>query len=177
MSPKEDKRFTITEQEIAVFEREHQVILPSIYKTYLTSFWLPQNHNNSICSIIEDYGDLGPLWLMMDSPRTMREVSDKMGVLQEIREFCELPEECFRNLIPIGDWGAGWGPLCIDLSKPEDKVDEDNEQTWSLVWFDHEEFDWTKQYLGEDGVLRGREALPKNFLRKMLRTGLGNRGI
>lgn len=47
-------------------------------------------------------------------------------------DFCELPDGCFQNLIPIGDWGAGWGPLCIDLSKPESEVDKDNEETWSL---------------------------------------------
>lgn len=63
-------------------------------------------------------------------------------------------------MIPIGDWGAGWGPLCIDLSKPEDKVDEDREGTWSLVWFDHEDFDWDTQYLGEDGLLHGKAASP-----------------
>ncbi len=83
-----------------------------------------------------------------------------MEILQEIRDFCELPEGCFRNLIPIGDWGAGWGPLCIDLSKPEEMVDGDDEDTWSLVWFDHEDFDWDEQYLGEDGLLHGQAALP-----------------
>ena len=83
-----------------------------------------------------------------------------MEILQEIREFCELPEDCFRNLIPIGDWGAGWGPLCIDLSRPEDQVDEKRKETWSLVWFDHEEFEWDEYYLGEDRLLHGHEALP-----------------
>ena len=28
--------------------------------------------------------------------------------------------------------------------------------TWSLVWFDHEEFDWDKMYLCDDGLLHGR---------------------
>ena len=32
--------------------------------------------------------------------------------------------------------------------------------TWSLVWFDHEEFDWDKTYLGDDGLLHGSEAAP-----------------
>lgn len=52
-----------------------------------------------------------------------------------------MPEDCFGNLIPIGDWGAGWGPLCIDLSRPEEQIDENRKETWSLVWFDHEEFE------------------------------------
>ena len=74
---------------------------------------------------------------MIDSPRTMEDVSERMETLQEIREFCGLPEDCFRNLIPIGDWGAGWGPLCIDLSRPEEQIDENRKETWSLVWRDH----------------------------------------
>ena len=56
----------------------------------------------------------------------MDEVSKSMESLQIIREFCQLPDDCFRNLIPIGDWGAGWGPLCIDLSRPEGKIDPDD---------------------------------------------------
>jgi len=128
----------------------------------LTSFCFPKNLRgcDPVCSIMEDDGGLGPLWLDMNSPRSMGEVSKSMEILQEIRDFCQLPEGCFQNLIPIGDWGAGWGPLCIDLSQPEDQVDEDNEQTWSLVWFDHEDFDWDQQYLGEDGLLHGKKALP-----------------
>ncbi len=157
---------SISGQEIAAFEQEHQVRLPSLYKTFLRSFWLPRNRSNSICAIRDEDGDLCPLWQMIDSPKSMNEVSERMEILQEIREFCELPEDCFRNLIPIGDWGAGWGPLCIDLSRPEERVDKNNEHTWSLVWFDHEEFDWDEQYLGEDGLLHGAEALPdfKTFL-------------
>ena len=154
------KPSAITGQEIAAFEREHQVVLPSLYKTFLTSFWLPRNEGNCICSIIENDGDIAPLWLMLDSPRTMEKISERMEILQEIRDFCDLPKNCFRGLIPIGDWGAGWGPLCIDLSRPESQVDENNESTWSLVWFDHEEFEWDKRYLGKDGLLHGRAALP-----------------
>lgn len=98
---------------------------------------------------------------MLDSPENMEQISDFMEILQEIRDFCDLPDDCFRNLIPIGDWGAGWGPLCIDLSRPEDKVDKENSETWSLVWFDHEDFDWDEQYLDDsDGLLHGKDAAP-----------------
>ena len=151
---------TITEEEIAAFERKHQVKLPSLYKTFLMSYWLPRNRSDEVCAIHDDDGYLCPLWQMIDSPRSMDEVSKRMEILQEIRDFCELPEGCFRNLIPIGDWGAGWGPLCIDLSRPEENIDPDNEFTWSLVWFDHEEFDWDKMYLCDDGLLHGKEAAP-----------------
>ena len=152
-------RSNISAQEIAAFEQERQITLPSLYKVFLTSFLLPQKEGD-ICSIIEQDEDLDALWLMLDSPREMKDIARRMEILQEIREFCELPEDCFQNLIPIGDWGAGWGPLCIDLSRPEDEVDRDREETWTLVWFDHEEFDWEERYLGEDGLLHGRAALP-----------------
>lgn len=158
----EFEQSAITAQEIAAFEQEHQVQLPSLYKTFLTSFCLPHNTHNSyeICSVIEEDGELNPLWLQLDNPSSMADVAMHMEILQEIREFCELPEDCFRNLIPIGNWGFGWGHLCIDLSKSEDEIDEDDEDTWSLVWFDHEEFDWNEEYLGKDGMLHGDAALP-----------------
>lgn len=132
----------------------------------MRSYHLPQNENNSLCAIRDDEGDLSPLWQMIDSPESMSVVSERMEILQEIKDFCELPEDCFRYLIPIGDWGAGWGPLCIDLSRAEEEIDENDESTWSLVWFDHEEFDWDEWYLGEDGLLHGKTALPdlKTFL-------------
>ena len=77
-----------------------------------------------------------------------------------MQDYCELPDGCFQNLIPIGDFGAGWGPMCLDLSRPEESADPDSEETWAVVWFDHEEFDWDRRYLGEDGLLHGRPAAP-----------------
>lgn len=159
LSEQEFTASAITEEEIAAFEREHKVTLPPLYKAFLTSRYLIEE-DFSLCAVIYDMGDFEPLWLELYSPKNMAQVSERMESLQEIRDFCELPEDCFRNLIPIGDWGAGWGPLCIDLSRPEDKVEEDNEDTWSLVWFDHEDFDWDEQYLGEDGLVHGIAALP-----------------
>ena len=84
----------------------------------------------------------------------------QIEILQEMQDYCELPDGCFQNLIPIGDFGAGWGPMCLDLSRPEESVDSNNEETWAVVWFDHEEFDWDRRYLGEDGLLHGRPAAP-----------------
>ena len=81
------------------------LMVPVGFISFLTSYRLPRN-DFYICSIVEKYGELSPLWLMIDSPRTMEDVSERMETLQEIREFCGLPEDCFRNLIPIGDWGA-----------------------------------------------------------------------
>lgn len=155
------ERSAVTEEDIASFEARHQVTLPSLYKAYLMSYRIPDR--KYIMSIMEDpnrdweYSG-GPLWLDLRGAVTMEELENWMEILQEIRDFCNLPEESFHYLIPIGDWGAGWGPLCLDLSR-EGNVDPPNADTWSVVWFDHEDFEW-QSYLGEDGLLHGQPAAP-----------------
>lgn len=156
------ERSTVTEEEIAAFEAKHQVTLTSLYKAYLMSFRIPEGEY--IMSIIKDpnidWGYAGgPLWLDLRGAVTMEELEEWMDILQEIRGYCDVPEESFHYLIPIGDWGAGWGPLCLDLSR-ENRVDPKNADTWSVVWFEHEDFEWEKSYLGEDGLLHGQPAAP-----------------
>ena len=157
-----ERRSAVTEEDIAAFEARHQVTLPSLYKVYLMSYRIPDR--KYIMSIMEDpnrdweYSG-GSLWLDLRGAVTMEELENWMEILQEIRDFCDLPEESFHYLIPIGDWGAGWGPLCLDLSR-EGSVDPKNADTWSVVWFDHEDFEWEQSYLGEDGLLHGQPAAP-----------------
>ena len=100
------------------------------------------------------------LWMELDGAVSMEALEEQIEILQEMQDYCELPDGCFQNLIPIGDFGAGWGPMCLDLSRPEESADPDREETWAVVWFDHEEFDWDRRYLGEDGLLHGRPAAP-----------------
>ncbi|MDE5697216.1 MAG: SMI1/KNR4 family protein [Lachnospiraceae bacterium] len=160
---------TITEEEIEAFEMEHQITLPSLYKAFLTSRRLPSG-SYQICSITDARGDesnLRVLWLEIDIPKSMEQISEQMETLKEIQEFCDLPDNSFQYLIPIGDWGAAWGPLCIDLSNPENEVVGTDKNTWSLVWFDHEEFAWDEVYLDDDdGLLHGSSAAPT--LKKLL---------
>ena len=114
-------------------------------------------------ALFQEEGDFGALWLELHCPpEAMEERDERIENLKESQEELNgpLPEESFRYLVPIGDWGAGWGPLCLDLSRPEEQVDLEDDSTWSLVWFDHEEFDWGAKYLGEDGLLHGRAAAP-----------------
>lgn len=156
------ERSAVTEKEIAAFEARHQVTLPSLYKAYLMSYRIPDGEY--IMSITGDPAPNwtyrgGPLWLDLRGAVTMEELENWMELLQVIREFCGLPEESFRYLIPIGDWGAGWGPLCLDLSR-EGNADPKNTDTWSVVWFDHEDFAWDKTYLRKDGLLHGQPAAP-----------------
>ena len=148
------ERSTVTEEEIAAFEAKH--------KAYLTSYRIPDREYIMSIAGATDQDlefDGGPLWLDLRGAVTMEELEKWMEILQQIRDYCDLSEESFRYLIPIGDWGAGWGPLCLDLSR-EGKVDYQNADTWSVVWFDHEDFEWEQNYLGEDGLLHGQSAAP-----------------
>ena len=156
------ERSTVTEEEIAAFEAKHQVTLPSLYKAYLTSYRIPDREYIMSIAGATDQDlefDGGPLWLDLRGAVTMEELEKWMEILQQIRDYCDLSEESFRYLIPIGDWGAGWGPLCLDLSR-EGKVDPKNAETWSVVWFDHEDFEWEQSYLSDDGLLHGQSATP-----------------
>lgn len=52
---------------------------------------------NKICAVIDDWDGLEPLWLMIDSPQNMTQVSESMGVLQEIRDFCGALEKAYEQ--------------------------------------------------------------------------------
>ena len=86
--------------------------------------------------------------------------------MRNFREVCTDEDLIGMNLediahfLPIGDWGAGWGPLCIDLSVSEEDIDINDMDTWSLQWFDHEEFDWEEEYRNDDGQIKGQFAVP-----------------
>lgn len=49
--------------------------------------------------------------------------------------------------------------MCIDLSKPDEQVDINDEKTWNIRWFDHEEFEWNTCYM-KNSVLVGSAAAP-----------------
>ena len=143
------------EEEIDAFEKKRGVRLSPLYRALLLSHPIGQ-----LMTIMYHLERVSPLWMELDGAVSMEALEEQIGILQEIQDDCELPDGCFQNLIPIGDFGAGWGPMCLDLSRPEERVDPDREETWAVVWFDHEEFDWDRLYLGEDGLLHGRPAAP-----------------
>ncbi len=151
---------TITNQEIADLEEKYGVKLPAFYKAFLTSYQLPDDMYN-ICGIVDQDGELTPYWLSLYGVSSIAKLEDNINFFREdALEWREVTEENCKMFIPIGDWGAGSGPLCIDLSKDEELIDEEDESTWSLVWFDHEYFNWAEEYLGQDDLLHGRPAAP-----------------
>ena len=150
-----------TETDITAFETRRSLKLPRLYRAYLQSWrrMVPQPDSGEqwdkeyqdlirsthdsfrLNALFQEEGDFGALWLELHCPpEAMEELDERIENLKESQEELNgpLPEESFRYLVPIGDWGAGWGPLCLDLSRPEEQVDLEDDSTWSLVWVDHE---------------------------------------
>ena len=150
----------ITDTEIGNFEDKYQIKLPAYYSAFLRSYRLPEE-TFQINGIAYRGDEIAPLWLLLYGIDNLSFLSEQIEEFRQIAvECCRVSSESCKFLIPIGDWGAGWGPLCLDLTKQDENTSEDDEETWSLVWFDHEEFDWTDLYLGEDGLLHGTPAAP-----------------
>lgn len=157
---------SITMAELEDFEKNYHLTLPLIFKEYVTAYQLPEA-DFYINGIVCDDG-LSPLWLMLNGFGSLKDLTERLeSFCEDVEEGREATAESCRHLLPIGDWGAGWGPLCLDLTKSENDADEDDESTWTLVWFDHEEFNWAAYYGGADGRLHGRPAAPN--LRTLLK--------
>lgn len=158
----ECKPSTITEEQIIDFEKRYDIQLPKMYRAFLITYQLGLE---DICGIVCSCDELRPLGLMLYDVQSIAQLEEHIKIFREIAEIQndegqgQMAQMCTK-LIPLGDWGAGWGPLCLDLTKPEELADPEDPDTWSIVWFEHEEFDWGTQYLGEDGLLHGQPAAP-----------------
>lgn len=164
---KKPKRSLITNEDIQGFEEKYQIQLPTLYKEYLLTYQLPCSSQSKRSFLINGiiYNDReegpSPLWLLLDRSKDIKALTQYMEEFRTIAvDYCQAPEGSYNHFIPIGDWGAGWGPLCIDLSLAKKIPDINDQSTWSIVWFDHEEFDWEDEYLEEDGLLYGNAAAP-----------------
>lgn len=163
------KPASITSEDIEELENKYNIELPDLYKTFLMTYELPcsstSENSFEINGIVyKGYGEeVEPLWLLLDRIKDISSLIERIDELREMAIDCyKAPKDSYLHLVPIGDWGAGWGPLCIDLRLAKYKSDIDDESTWSIVWFDHEEFDWENSYLKKDGFLHGGHAAP-NF--------------
>jgi len=74
--------------------------------------------------------EIAPLWLLLYGIDNLSFLSEQIEVFRQITvECCEVSSESCKYLIPIGDWGAGWGPFCLDLTKRDENASEENEET------------------------------------------------
>ena len=148
-----------TEQDITAFEQKYHIQIPTMYRAFLLSYQYP--FSDGINTVIDHAGEISPLWLFLPT-LPITKLEQNYLELQSVAMDCyNISFENSKHLLHIGDWGYGWGPLCIDLSKSETDINIDDENTWQLVWLDHEE-DWKECFTDETGKLIGSPAAP-NF--------------
>lgn len=104
-----------------------------------------------------------PLGAFREAVQVFREVVDWLD------EEDGLTEDDVKQFIPFADW-MGAGPLCIDTSIAADDIRCEDNNTWQICWFDHEEFHWKQkgvEYINDEGVVVGDKMLAdfKCFLR------------
>lgn len=146
-----------TAQALIAFMQKYHIHIPPMYRAFLLSYQYPCS--DGINTIIAQDGELCPLWLFLPT-LSIAELEQNYLDLQAVAQDCyNIPAKHSKHLLHIGDWGYGWGPLCIDLSKSETAVNIDDENTWQLVWLDHEE-DWNQWHTDENGKLIGKPAAP-----------------
>lgn len=133
---------TVMPEQIEALERECGVTFPEVFKEYLMTYCYDFTTIQGVA--LDSCGELDRQYMeFINIP--------KENPLKLLREFLEgirgTGEECFadgdiflRNgYLPFGDYGAGWGVCCFDTKKKESDVDFDDPETWTVVWFDHEE--------------------------------------
>lgn len=162
---------TVTDADIEKFENHFQVKLPEIIKAYLSTASFDFRYIMAAVpididaeTIQDDEYECNECWLdILSVPKDepLKDLYERMEGFREVIEegLCGVTLDDVKNFLVIGDWMAGAGPLCIDLSKPDDQVDIDDEDTWNIRWFDHEEFEWDSTYM-EDGVVVGDPIAP-----------------
>lgn len=164
---------TVSEEQLAAFEHQFGVKIPDSLKAYLQTscfdfdqIQAPMPYDWPDADMIRDPDyECELLWLNLlpvpkDDP--LKALYLSMEGFRGIGEdgLNGVSAEQIKDMIPIGDWMAGAGPMVLDLRRPESEVDLDDEDTWSIRWFDHEEFEWDEIYSDEDGEIVGNPLFP-----------------
>jgi len=142
----------VTDQEIVAFEEKYQIELPSLYKAFLQSYKMDDSFNRSFWGIADDDGlSPCPIYLNTMPNNILSSDMDEFRVCaRETFSYSATPEQ-YGKYLPIGSWDSDW--LLWDLSKPLDQVDEEDDRTWTLVSFAHDE-EWDEKYWEEGGFAR-----------------------
>lgn len=143
---------TVTDGELDAFEKQFDVKLPSLFRTFLSAFCYDFS---VICAPIPVDGlenapqncEKGLWWIELIALPKENPLKNLYGSMESFREVCTnkdlvgLELESIRRLVPIGEWD---GTLCIDLTDG------------TLCSFDQTEFDWKKAgYLDEKNIAHG----------------------
>lgn len=133
---------TATPEQIEALEKEFGISFPEVFKEYLMTYCYDFTVVRGVA--LECDGELDEQDIeLINIPR-----ENPLGPLRELLEgirdigMADYGDKdiFFKNgYIPFGDWGAGWGVCCFDTNKKESEADIDDTDTWTIVWFDHEE--------------------------------------
>jgi hypothetical protein len=132
---------TVSADDVDLLERGLDLVLPVHLRAYLMarSHFFEETHSHRYGGQQDRrYGQL------LSLPRTpsvnplaaFRDVHDSWAFLRN------------GGYLPFGDWGDGWGPLCLDLLAEPGRIEDA-----PVVWFDHEVLTFS------DSTTRERSAL------------------
>ncbi len=139
----------VTDGQIAAFEEEFQIKIPSLYRAFLQSYEIGF-YFCGICNGPDMYTCPQPLTLCTGMKELRGSMEEFRRSAREYFSYSAKPEE-FGKYLPIGNWDSDW--LLWDLSKPADRVivdDPDFGASWLLVSFAHDE-QWDEAYWREGG--------------------------
>lgn len=140
----------ITEADLASFEQEYQMTLPTIFKTYLTSYRLPQHPG--IAGLVRDHAGNIKISIIdwHDLTEDISDLSEDLNCFRAEFEEWDTPPglQTYGHLFPIG-YMDGW--YCLDLSQSDG-------EDCPVVWLEYGGF-W-EGYYDADGVLHGECVAP-----------------
>ena len=139
----------VTNEEIAAFEEEYQLKIPSLYREFLQSYEIGF-HFWGISNGPDSYACPQPLTLCTGIKALRSDMEEFRRSARACFPHSAGPEE-FGKYLPIGMWDSDW--LLWDLSKPADRVvvdDPDFGASWLLVSFAHDE-QWDEAYWKKGG--------------------------
>ena len=126
---------TITDEELDDLQKKYNIIFPQFYRDFLKTYFYEFEElygvvDDEIAGYTKQYVEILPnkndglKYLVADWDE-----DNKLGL-----------QLMANGYIHIGTWGGSWGPLCIDTHKSIENIDYDDYSTWSLVWFEFDEF-------------------------------------
>lgn len=134
----------VTDREIAEFEAESELKLPTLLKAFLKSYRM----DFDLWGIIHEVDfDTRPWPISLNT--SVKELRINWAVFREIAADYGAAPEQYGHFLPIGMWDSEF--LVWDLSRREDQVDaEDWGESWALRSFPHDEA-WDKEFWEEGG--------------------------
>ena len=123
----------VTDEKINALQKKIGIEIPEIYRDFLKVYYFDFN---KLSAVIDEQGYFKELYVMIfpNKDDNFAEILDRWKFFEDEYKLLS------HGYLPIGDWGYGWGPLCIDTNKALNSVKYDDYNTWNLVWFDHEYF-------------------------------------